>query len=357
MSLNVSQSKVRSWRNCRQQYHYKHVEQIQPRRTRRPFAFGKVAHRLIEAKAQDEEPMQILNDIARDVENAKVFDAEREEYGDIVTDLRTIMTDYFEYWSGGEHDLRDVPVKDETGEFRYAEHEFAIPLEELVDRKRRSAVTGVIFKGQIDGLARTPNKLRWVVERKTFDKLPGDDERWRNLQSVVYVKAVLHLKWLKQVDGICWDYVKSKPPTVPQLLKSGDRLSVREIVTLPSVVLATLKLHKLRVEDHKELLARADQSRHEYFQRIFTPLNQTVLDSIFDGFVESAIEMREHGETRKDKNIGRHCSWCDYEPLCRAELNGADLDYVKDHDYQPEDPEGYRRTARGKRSNLLKIVG
>jgi hypothetical protein len=233
-----------------------------------------------------------------------------------------------------------------------------VPLEELVDQKKfkRRDVEGIDFKGQIDGLAKTPNKLRWLVERKSFDKLPGDDERWRNLQSVVYVKAVLHLGWLKRVDGVCWDYVKSKPPTVPQILKSGDRLSVREIVTLPSVVHAALKQHKLRAEDHEELLARAERSRDEYFQRIFTPLNWTVVENIFHGFVESAIEMREHGDTKTDKNIGRHCSWCDYEPICRSELDGGDVDYIKKHDYQPEDPEGYRRSGRGKRSNLLKIV-
>lgn len=346
--LSVSQSKIKQWRNCRQAFHYKHVEEIQPKRTRRPFAFGKIVHRMVEAEAQEDDPVAVLEQI--DLENLDLFTAEKEMYGEIIADIKIIMADYFQYWRDG---LRMLPVEDESGELRYAEHEFAIPLQDMAGKQYR----GIVFKGQIDGLGKTPNKLRWLVEHKTFDKLPGDDERWRNVQSVVYVRAVEHLKWLKRpLDGVCWNYIKSKPPTVPQVLKDGSRLSAREIVTLPSVVLAALKVHKLRAEDHQELLRAAEQSRREYFQRIYTPINGTIVSSIWSGFLDTAEEMREYAGKRRDKNIGRHCSWCDYEPLCRAELTGGDVDFAKEHDYTHEDPESYRRTARGKRSDKLKIV-
>lgn len=343
--INVSQSKVKQWRMCRQAYHFKHVEEIQPKRSRRPFTFGKIVHRMIEAEAQDEDPDEVLAQI--EIDNLPIFTAEKEAYGEIVADIRIIMADYFQYWKDG---LRMIPVKDETGELRFAEHEFAVPLHELAGKAYR----GIVFKGQVDGLGKTPNKLRWLVEHKTFDKLPGDDERWRNLQSIVYVRAVEHLGWMKKVDGVCWNYVKSKAPTVPQLLQDGSRLSTRAIVTLPSVVEAALKVHKLRAEDHVELVKGAEQSRREYFQRIYTPLNRTISSNIWSGFLDTATEMREYAGTRRDKNIGRHCGWCDYEPLCRAELSGGDVDFAKERDYTHEDPEAYRRTSR--RSDKLKVL-
>jgi hypothetical protein len=247
-----------------------------------------------------------------------------------------------------------IPVPDKEGELSYSEHDFAIPLEELVSKKYRAAAVGVVFKGQVDGLAKTPNKLRWLFETKTFDKMPGDDERWRNLQSVVYIRAVKHLGWMKSVDGVCWNYVMSKTPTVPQLLKSGKTLSVRDITTLPSVVVAAIKVHKLKIADHAKLMERAEASRNNYFQRIFTPVNETIADQIFDGFVETAIEMRDNAGRKKDQNIGRHCSWCDYEPICRAQLTGGDVDYVKSIEFVKEDPEAYRS---GKRSDKLRIIG
>lgn len=352
--ITVSQSKVRAWRNCRQAYWYKHVEEIQPVRTRRPFAFGKIIHRLIEAQSQEDDPMAILEEIAADVDNAKIFAAEKEMYGEIVEDIRTIMTDYFQFYP--KDSLRMVSVLDaETGDYRFAEHEFAIPLEELAGQQAH----GIVFKGQVDGLARTPNKLRWIVENKSFDKMPGDDERWRNVQSVVYMFAVLKLKWLKEVDGICWNYVCSKAPTIPQLLKDGSRLSVREIVTLPSVVRRALKAAKLSpdTEDHAKLLRDAENSRHHYFQRIFTPVNKTVADNIWSGFVDTCQEIRDNHGKKRDKNIGRHCGWCDFESLCRAELTGGDVDFIKKREFEHEDPEAYRRSGRGKRSSKLKVVG
>lgn len=346
--FSVGQSKVNTWRNCRRQYHYKYVLELQRRRTRRPFMFGKIIHRMVEAKAEGEDPMALLSTIA--LENEEMFAAEREMYGEIIHDIGIIMRDYFDYWSPKAMPtskdvyrgttLRLLPVENGDEDVRYTEHEFAIDLGD-----------GIVWKGQIDGLGKTSDKLIWLVERKSFDKLPGDDHRWRNLQTVTYARAAVMLGWVESVDGVCWDYVKSKPPTEPQLLKKGDRLSVKDIVTLPSVVLAAIKRHGLSVEAHAELLERAHASRDEYFQRIFTPINSTTADNIFAGFVESAREMRDNHGRKKDMNLGRHCEWCDYEPLCRAELTGGDVDYLKQMEYTNEDPEAYRRNSRDAATN------
>lgn len=338
----VGQSKARAWRTCRQAYHYKYEEKIQRKRTKRPFMFGKMVHRMIEAKAQEDDPFEVLDQL--EIDSLPIFTAEKEMYGEIVEDIRVIMENYFDFYDDG---LTLVAVADESGEMRFAEHEFAVPMEDLVVGKaERKRVAGIVFKGQVDGLGRTPNKLRWLVEHKTHDKMPSDDDRWRNVQSIVYQRAVLALGWMKSVDGTCWNYVKSAAPTVPKLLKSGTRLSVQQICTLPSVVRATLKVHNLREEDHEELMLRAEQSRRDYFHRIYTPVNQSVSDMIFSGFVDTACEMRDNAGIKKDKNIGKHCSWCDYEPLCRAEFTGGDVDFVREGEFAPEDPEGYRRTKR-----------
>lgn len=341
--FGVGQSKVKTWRNCRRAYHYKYERELQRRRTKRPFMFGKIAHRMIEAHAQEEDPFAVLAEIS--FENEKLFTAEREMYGDIVEDVETIMREYFEYHTDG---LRFIPVRDESGELRFAEHEFAVPLEELVPRRRRAAASGILFKGQVDGLGKTDNGLRWLVETKTFDRMPGDDERWRNVQTVVYRRVVTHLGWMRSVDGVCWNYIMSHPPTVPQVLKDGSRLSNQKITTLPSVVRRVLRETGLRSEDHDAILQRAVDARRDYFQRIYSPVSEIVADKIFDGFVESACEMRDTQGRMGQMNTGRHCSWCDYEPICRAELTGGDTDFVIKGEYTREDPEAYRRSARDK---------
>jgi len=326
----VNQSKVNCWRQCRRAYQYRYVELLVPKITARPFEFGGIVHRMIEEHAQGRNWEAVLDQIAIDKE--KLFTAEIEMYGEIIEDIRIIMREYFAYWQ--PRDLRFIPIPDGEDE-RYAEHEFAIPL-----------TPKIMFKGQIDGIGRTPNKLQWLIEHKTFDHLPSDDHRWRNLQSVVYIYAIKEQGWLSRIDGVCWNYIRSKPPTRPKILKSGNLSQASGIVTLPSMAKKTLEENGLKPENHPKLMARADECRSEYFQRIFTPVNETVFQNIFNGFVDTAQEMLKNHGRKTDMNISRACEWCKYEPICRADLTGGDVPFVKEREYREEDPEAHRRTAR-----------
>lgn len=328
--FSVSQSKVNLWRMCRQAFYFKHVEQLQRKLTRRPFMFGTIVHRMIEAHALGQDPFKVLDEIG--LEKAKLFAAEREMYGDIIEDIRIIMADYIDFWPA--RDLKFIEV-----DGRAAEHEFSIELED-----------GILFKGQVDAIGVTPSKMTWLVENKTFDKLPSDDHRWRNLQVTVYTKAIQEMGWVKKIHGVAWNYVRSHPPTEPEYLEKSKRLSKRQITTLPSVIKAAVKKHGLKLEDHRDLLEDAETSRSNYFQRIFTPYNETVADMIFAGFVETAIDIRDNHLKRKEKSLGRGCEWCDYEAICRAEFTGGDVDFVKEREFTREDPEAYRRTARESRA-------
>lgn len=343
--FGVGQSKAKSWRQCRRQYHLKYAEELQRKRIKRPFMFGKIVHRMLEDHGQKKDPMKALEEIS--FEDEKLFTSEKEMYGEIIHDISIIMREYFDYWDPA--DYRFIPVIDpETDERRYTEHEFAIPLSALTSNVHDS---DIMMKGQVDSLVKTPNDLRWLGENKSFDKLPGEDERWRNLQTIVYRKAILTLGWVKRLDGVAWNYIMSKPPTKPQVLKNGD-ISAKDIVTLPSAVREVLEEHGIGdTQKARDVMALAEACRPRYFQRIFTPVSVAVADNIFSGFVDTAREMRDNHGLKQDMNIGRHCSWCDYEPICRAELTGGDVDYIKEREYIHEDPEAYRRSSRDNSSS------
>ena len=57
---------------------------------------------------------------------------------------------------------------------------------------------------------------------------------------------------------------------------------------------------------------------------------------VVDDFIVTAREMMDRHGKVKDKNIDRHCLWCDYQDLCRAELQGLDTDYVRQRIYTKE---------------------
>lgn len=321
--FNVSQSKVKTWRKCHYAYHLKYVERLKKRIVKRPLAFGTLVHTVLEKWAEGVDIEDTLAEVAK--ANAKLFAAEREEYGEIVDACRIILTEYFNHW--GENDLQFVRVNG-----RSAEHVFNI---EIID--------GVNWNGKIDLIGKTKRTHNhpaglWAGEHKTFTRRASPDERWRSLQGSTYLRAIDLLGW-KPVDGVVWDYIWSKEPLRPQILQNGN-LSNKAIDTLPIVIREMVKEEGLKLAEHKEHIQKAALNYDRWFERVYTPVNRDVVDNLFNDFISSIHEMMEGEGKKLDKNIDRHCGWCDFEPICRAELQNLDVDYVKQREYTKEKDHG-----------------
>lgn len=308
--FKVSNSKIKTWRRCHYAAWLKYGEKLRKRLKSRPLTFGELAHKMIEYDAQDDDPMEVLEQL--NPQALKLFEAERDLYGNLLEDLACIMGEYFRYWRGTDHELEYIPFRG-----RYAEHSFEI-----------EAGDGIVITGKIDAFARTSNRLWWLVEHKTFTNMPNEDQLWRNLQSSLYVRVAEMLGL--RVDGTCWDYIRSKPPAWPKLLKNGT-VAKRGIDTLPRRVKAFAKMHRVKIPE--SLMESATKNRERYFSRIFTPTKPAVVDKVYADFLETAREMRDCFGKSRTKNIDRHCDWCEFESICRAELRGDDVDFVKKREF------------------------
>lgn len=325
--MNVNQSRVKLWRKCHYAHYLKYVELLKVKRKKRPLVFGTIVHEMVDADANANDPMEVLEEIEK--KEKKVFAIEREMYGDLVSDIRCIMSEYFEYY-------KDSTLQYIRKNKKSAEHIFEVEIDK-----------GLNFKGKIDGIAKTgaKDKRTWLVEHKSSEKAPpNEDHRWRNVQSAVYIRATEMMGWPK-LDGTMWDYILSKPPARPEVLKSG-KLSEKKISSLPSRVRETLKELGLKEKDHRKLIEDAEANRRNYFQRIFSPLKKPVVDIVFGDFVRSAKEIRDFGEKAKDRSIDKHCDWCEFEPLCRATMQGLDVDFIKEREYEAHNPEAHYETER-----------
>ena len=314
--FRVSQSKVKTWRRCRQAYHYKYIEKLRIKRKARALTFGTLVHKMIERHAEGDDPFEVLTEM--DPKDLKLFAAEKAEYGEIIDDTRRIMTEYFEYW-----DEQPDPMIYERIKGRSAEHNFEIEI-----------IPDVVWNGKIDARAKYKG-LRLLVEHKSFKRRPGDDDRWRNLQSSTYFRAMDMLGW-KPVDGVCWDYIWSKPPLLPGLLKDGT-MSRKSIDTLPTAVADAVRMHGLKTSDYKSFIDAVEKNRNKWFLRVHTRVDAQARDYIFGQFVETIKEMVEGHGKKREMNIERHCSWCEFEPLCRALMQGLDYDFIKERQYEKSD--------------------
>lgn len=319
MSINVSQSKVKLWRKCRRAYHEKYYRGLRKKKVKRPFMFGRIVHEMIEADANGDDPFAKLEAI--DLTSGKMFRREREEYGDILEDIRVIMEEYFLHYP---EDARDALVYSRR-KGKSAEFPFEIEI-----------ANGIVFKGKIDAVGKA-RKMRWLVEHKTFNRMPGEDDRWRSVQSGVYIRAIQMLGWWNDIDGTLWDYVRSKPPAVPGILKNGE-ISRAKCDTLPTRVRAFIKANGKDPKKYKDLIKNAEDNRSSWFIRAYTPLKRQVVDATWEDFVATAKEIAElHDKPEAHtRTVDRHCSWCDYEPLCRARMLGLDAEFIEKRDYTTE---------------------
>lgn len=312
--FRVSQSKINTYQTCGYKYHMRYVQKLRKVKKPRPLLFGSIVHEMDEAAASGDDPYKVLDRWYKD--NKRLFAEEIEHYGNIIEDIRVLYKEY--QITHPEKSL--VPVRINK---RDAEHEFEVPINK-----------NILFIGKIDRIVKAKGD-RWLYERKTFTKLPHEDARWRSVQSASYIACMAMMGW-PPVAGTVWDYFRSKPPSEPQFKKDGT-LSARDCDTLPTKLIQYAKAYNVKPAALKPLIAKAEARRKEYFPRIYTIIKPRVVNMIMQDIVVIANDMAKRHETRKERNIGQHCSWCDYELICRAELQGMDVKTIKERNYRREE--------------------
>jgi CRISPR/Cas system-associated exonuclease Cas4 (RecB family) len=318
--FTVSNSKLSLWRRCHYAAHLRYVEKLQKRVKSRPLRFGSLAHDMLEADANGDDPMKKLKELSA-LEHKKLFASERDELKETADEVRWVMTDYFDYWENQGPASQQFTYLRRKG--RAAEHEFTLPL-----------VDGINLTGKLDGLASGDKRQKLLVETKTFRSMAGDDHRWRNLQTNLYKWATDKLG--VQVDRLVWNYIRSKPPTVPKVKKDGS-ISLKRLDTLPSALRDFAERQDIKLPSL--MLKTAQNNRKNYFIRIFSAPRPKTVKFLMADVVETAIDMSEGLGKKKAKTIDRHCEWCEFEAICRAELTGSDRDFVIKREYERRERE------------------
>lgn len=310
--FKVSYTKASLYLRCRYAYWLKYVRKLKRRIKARPLMFGSIIHRLLEAHAEGRSWRRELKRI--EGEQGNLFAAEREMYGEILADCALIFQAYLDYWGD---DLPD-PIEHDG---RYSEHWIELKLP-----------GGILLVMKVDGLSEYRG-LRMVQENKTGTSIPGEDERWRSVQTATYLSA-LKLAGLGDFDGVLWEFVMSKAPTRPKLTPKTQKLSTKEIVTLPAVVSEFIEKNDLdpNAPECEKAMERAEESLPRYFDRVVTPFNRKVVGTLWEEFQAVCAEMKR-GTDFYPRTIARHCSWCDYEPLCRTALTGGDPEPILEREY------------------------
>jgi hypothetical protein len=325
---NISYSRVKVWRRCPREHFYKWVMKLEKKSQPIPLVRGKIIHELMEARIEKQPTEPII--LKYEKEYAKLFSEEQEEFGDIPGDIRKIFDGYCRKYENDRIKYLPFTVKEKQEDgttidvLRHSE----LPLEfELFP--------GAKFKGFMDAPAEDTQGNIWVVEHKTAKKIPDDEVRLSALQAILYVWALPKAGYPKPA-GICWDYLRTKAPTVPEQLKNGGLTKRKNIDSTYHVYLGEINRLGLQQEDYQDILNSLRVKQDNFYKRVYFPApSQHVINEVVSDFLESAHEIVEQGRTKKTRALSPFtCKGCSFASLCRAELFDLDAEFIISRDYK-----------------------
>ena len=315
--FEVSHSKLKLARRCLKAYDYKYLQKLGKRLKSRPLLVGSLVHECLEMWFKEGHYMPAITKW-KEGEYSKMFAEERALHADVIPLTKHLIRGYISNWN-------------ELGfEMVWVEKEFRVEIHD-----------GIFLVGNIDGRAKEGKKFTWLVEHKTAKKMPGEEMRINDTQVVLY-DAVLPMIGEPPVTGVMWDYLRTKLPTKPDLLKSGGLSKAKNIDTTREVYLREIHRHGLDPRGYTDMLEHLAERRDQFYRQIKLPINRITGQNVLEDavvtanlliFLTSLRIVYPDGPNPFTRNLTRDCSWCDFQPLCHAEFRGEDTTYMRKHDY------------------------
>ncbi len=318
----VSHSKIKTARRCWKMFDYRYRQRIKKKAPPLPLIRGSMLGEMLNARALGTDAERILKKYEK--EYGKLFREEKEMYGDIIGDVRAIFRNY------------DNHYENEKLEYIGIEVEVRVPLTPEIE-----------FIGFIDKVVKDKNRQIWNMDHKSHKSIPSEDNRYADLQQLFYVWAYNKtVKPREQMSGIIWDYLRTKPPTIPESLKAGGLTKRKDLDSTYEVYLTEIKRLKLDPKDYAEPLERLKKGPNQFFQRVKLPeSNGSMVTTVVNDLIDTAKSIQ--GNTLTTRNMTWDCPQCEFFELCQTELRGYDSSFIRKTKYvKREDSEDVRKAKK-----------
>lgn len=312
MGVTISNSMAKSFQRCKKQYDYKFKELIVPKTQGLPLYRGNWLHELLEAWYATGEWKPRHKELTK--EYRKLFDEEKEQYGDLPLICGRIMASYVYNWRHEEADWNVVATE--------AEYEVPLP-------------HGHTFKFKLDALIEDDWGL-WLMEHKSHKTIPDSNYRFIDIQTARYFWGIQQVGF--KPIGVLWNYIRTKQPGIPHVNKNG-KMSKAKIDTDLYTYVSTLRKNGLDPHDYPDVISRL-KARNTFFQRERMPKPRQVAKALVKDLVYIADEI-ERGY-HPARTIDRSCSYmCSYLQPCLADLYGGDASQIIKSQFRSTDKTDY----------------
>lgn len=299
MGIKISNSKATTYRRCRQKYHYKYHLNLRAKTPSLPLKRGSWLHDLLEVDASGGEWKKRHKELKKEFN--RLFDEEKDRYGDLPEECKRIMRSYKYWWREEDNNMEVLAT----------ELELEVPLPH-----------GHILVARIDRVTRDEYGV-WVWEHKSHAKVPSANWRFIDVQSSLYAYAMNKDGRFGKVTGVLWDYLVTKPPTKPRLNKDGT-LSKRKISTDLYTYVSALREYGIDLADYRDNIV-ALKKHNNFFKRERVPRDPFVVKQLVKELVYTADDI-EKG-VKPYRSIDKSCEYtCDFHDLCLMQLYGGNAE-------------------------------
>jgi len=324
VSLATGYSMVKSFRRCQKQFELKYIIGLQRKRPAAPLIRGTILHEMLHARATPKLKAGAV--LAKyEAKFGELFREERDEYGeDFLGDLKRVYDGYLREY-GDDSDIK----------YEASEEKVEIDIGQIIVANKKHSL---IYQGHLDKrLITLEDERRWLMDHKTHKNIPDEQQRLNDYQILMYLWAWNLGNPKKKADGIIWDYLRTKPPTIPEPLVRGGLSQAKNCDTDVFTYLKEINRLKLDQKDYREYLAMLEKrQRGRFYQRIKLPSpSKGMTKIVVDDFIETSTQM--HRTRHFCHNLTRDCSWCEFYRRCNAEVRGLDYKFIEKTEYEPSD--------------------
>lgn len=321
--FEVSQSVLRTWRRCQAKYDYQYRQLLKRKRPRLPLIRGTMIGQCLDAMVIHRVSpgtkavtwQAVLT--TYETQYKRLFEEEKEMYGDLIGDVRFIMQRYERIYAndGLEYQLGKDGLP----------YEIHLELE---------LVPGITYVGHIDKMPMDKYGRIWDMDHKSHKKLPTPEDRFMDLQQVFYTWAA-PLSGYPKLIGVIWDYLRTKRPAIPEKLVKGGLSKRKNIDTDYETYMEAVVANRLSPQDYADILGPLKARGHmDFYQRIQLPSpNPEMVKSVVDDAKATAIEIQKLGGSARARSMDRLCKSCEFFEICQAEFRGLDADFIRKSEY------------------------
>lgn len=311
-AIKVSNSSIKTWRKCKKEYYYKYILKLERKAAPAPLFKGSLIHEILEERINGRSWKRRMNKALDEFE--LLFEEEKTMYGDLPTELPIIMNGYDDYYKNDG--LTYFELDGKKAEFDIYVPLDGKPLEESL----------LIYTGKIDAIAIDQSKRTWLMDHKSFSALPDENFRFTNQQMLLYAWAMEKMG-LPIPAGVIWDYIRTKVPSKPELLKKGG-MTKKKLDTTYKVYYDALIEAGLDPEEYADYLQGLEGRESNFYRRIYLPINKSMIKPVVDDLIETAKEIQYMTGLLHARSLDRHCTYCSFKMVCQSDLQGLDSEFI-----------------------------